>query len=327
MNADGTNDHEVGQGTAPQYARDGSSLIYFTGWGNDRPPNPATAPVYHLAGPDGTQPVPIPGKAQVLTVLAPDGNSMARVISDASSIVGGRIGAQLVQTFFEDGSERVIAEKLSDHDLFWDAPAWSVDGRFIALAVMRDVQANDNEGAYRERIDVINVETGEVTMVSARPGSDTPSISWSPDSQLIAFTAWPDGTPAPYLSANASTWFRPDDIFVVGLDGTSETNLTSSVAHDSAPAWAPDGAAILFTTSIPTQPQLVVVPMNGLAAEGPAVLGPEADGAIWSPDSHSILFNFRGRISTIDPLFEQPPQVLADYADQVSSLTWQWLAP
>jgi hypothetical protein len=57
------------------------------------------------------------------------------------------------------------------------------------------------------------------------------------------------------------------------------------------------------------------------------VLGPEADGAIWSPDSHSILFNFRGRISTVDPAFKQPPQVLADYADQVSSLTWQWLAP
>jgi TolB protein len=60
------------------------------------------------------------------------------------------------------------------------------------------------------------------------------SYSWSPDGKKIAF---------------AAVHYRGElDIYVIGADGTGQTNLTSTkTIIEDEPSWSPDGKQIAFT--------------------------------------------------------------------------------
>jgi TolB protein len=60
-------------------------------------------------------------------------------------------------------------------------------------------------------------------------------LTWSPDSQRIAFTS----TTAPYES----------DIFVLDTRDGSLTNVTQDVWYDEAPSWTPDGTELVFMST------------------------------------------------------------------------------
>src|SRR5438067_4630843 len=61
------------------------------------------------------------------------------------------------------------------------------------------------------------------------------SPTWSPDGNQIAFR---------HMSPRGS------DIYVVGEDGSGETNVTRAVDYDNwSPAWSPDGRLIAFSSA------------------------------------------------------------------------------
>ena len=61
--------------------------------------------------------------------------------------------------------------------------------------------------------------------------------TWSPDSKKILFTSDMYSTSGNYLDR---------DIYVINLDGTGLTRLTTDAAYDANPVWSPDGSKIFF---------------------------------------------------------------------------------
>jgi Tol biopolymer transport system component len=39
------------------------------------------------------------------------------------------------------------------------------------------------------------------------------------------------------------------DIYVMNADGSEQTNISNSPAHDSSPSWSPDGTKIAFVSN------------------------------------------------------------------------------
>lgn len=81
-----------------------------------------------------------------------------------------------------------------------------------------------------------------------------------------------------------------EEIYVMGGDGSGQTNLTNDEAVDSEPWWSPDGSRISFS-SFRTGPQNIFT----MAADGGDVKQLTENqavdgGARWSPDSSRIAF-------------------------------------
>jgi TolB protein len=54
---------------------------------------------------------------------------------------------------------------------------------------------------------------------------------WSPDGNMLVFQVLADGN-----------W----DIYVVGADGTNQTDITNQPGDETSPVWSPDGTRIAF---------------------------------------------------------------------------------
>ena len=323
MKPDGTGDRELAQGSRPRFSGDGSTISYFSGWGPGAQ-NPLP-PVLHVAAADGSHTSDIPGFGQVENALSADGRQIARIESGVITL-----------TDVADGSTRTLVEPV-EGGLSYSAPTWSPDGRAIAFAVMRSF--SDAAALYQVAIMAVDLADGSVTQVSTRIGTDSPAISWSPDSKAIAFLALPDGEPAPTPGIQLPS--PPADVFVVAVDGTGETKITRSAAIESDPEWSPGGSALAYLTFTGSAVRVTVVGLDGLRPITEPKLGPVGEEIEWSPDGTWLLFShstettpanatqqqFRSTIQTVDGSFDQPPTTLISPDYLVSSATWQWLAP
>ena len=153
-------------------------------------------------------------------------------------------------------------------------PAWSPDGSRLLFVSNRD---GNNE------IYIMKADGTNVINLTSNPANDQ-FPAWSPDGQNIVFTTdrdgnqeiysmRPDGTELNNLSKNPApdyqpTWFSKknlfittgnwiaftslrdgnQEIYVMGPDGSSQTNLTKNPANDFAPAGEPGGSRIAFTS-------------------------------------------------------------------------------
>jgi CubicO group peptidase (beta-lactamase class C family) len=98
-------------------------------------------------------------------------------------------------------------------------PAWSPDGRRIALELRGDPT----------HIGIFDVETGALAELA-----EGYAPKWSPDGARLAFVGGTDDAL---------------DIFVMDADGTNVIQLTNDAAFDTFPIWSPDGHTILFLSA------------------------------------------------------------------------------
>ncbi|MBU0494977.1 MAG: hypothetical protein KKB13_24295 [Chloroflexi bacterium] len=102
-----------------------------------------------------------------------------------------------------------------------DRPAWSPTGSQIAFSAV----VNDHRDLY-----VVNADGTDLRQLTHTPEFDEHAPAWSPDSTQIAFQANPDGN-----------W----DIYVMDVpdepatDASNRRRLTTDVANDTTPDWAP----------------------------------------------------------------------------------------
>ena len=116
-----------------------------------------------------------------------------------------------------DGSGQKRLARITSFSL--DPPAWSPDGRRLALIVFHGRNA---------RIDVVNADGSGPRRLTHTSGHVAFPV-WSPDGRKLAF-------------------FRNEGVYVINADGSGQRKLADD-ASAAAPAWSPDGRKIVFVSN------------------------------------------------------------------------------
>ena len=121
--------------------------------------------------------------------------------------------------------------------------AWSPDGEFILVVF------HEEDRLYR--IATISVDDGSVNVIKTLGRHSPAKPSLSPDGRYLVYD---------YLQSQGNT---NHDIFVLAIDGSSESRLVTHPSDDDRPQWAPDGERILFRSDRSGRMALWAVRVSG----------------------------------------------------------------
>lgn len=142
-------------------------------------------------------------------------------IAFARSIGGRRDGSGNYDIFVVPADGSLPAKKLVGGLGTDKGPAWSPDGRLLAVETDGQIRVVSRDGR---------------TARALTTSGENVSPAWAPNGKTIAFARRPAG----------GNW----DIFVVDASGgTDPRKITSSPGVDLDPAWSPDGEQIAFTSN------------------------------------------------------------------------------
>ncbi|MCA1615696.1 MAG: PDZ domain-containing protein [Acidobacteria bacterium] len=194
------------------------------------------------------------GVRELAPVWSPDGRTVA-YLSD-------RTGEYEIYVRPSDGAgaERRVT---TDGDIWRFTPVWSPDSKLIAY------------GDKKQRLRLVNVETGRTTDVDRSTRNDITYYSWAPDSRWIAYT-----------KAGENQF---SEIWVYSVAANRARKLTGGMTSDTEPVFDPKGRYLYFLSNrdfnltfsawefnyLYTNPTRVYVGL--LAADGPALFLPTSD--------------------------------------------------
>ena len=153
--------------------------------------------------------------------ISPQGDRVAYVASEDGLFdvyVAATVGRPRVRKLIE-GQTSAQFESLR---LLSPGLSWSPDGARLAVAVT---------SGPGDAIALVDVETGGVETVRPAGVEAIVSVAWSPDGRRLAF----EGTAGAH-----------SDLYTVDLETGGVANLTRDLYSDHAPAWTPDGTALVF---------------------------------------------------------------------------------
>ncbi|MBT8047740.1 MAG: protease [Xanthomonadales bacterium] len=154
------------------------------------------------------------GVREIQVSWSPDGRWFAYA-SDES-------GEYELYVVAQDGSGS--AKRLTQDGAVWRYPAvWSPNGKYLAFS------------DKKQRLQYVEVATGEVTKVDLSKRNDITDYSWSPDSRTLA-----------YVKNNAA---NVSNIWAWSLADRSKTQLTSSDTQDANPIFDPQGRYLYFISN------------------------------------------------------------------------------
>lgn len=205
-----------------------------------------------------------PSRPSVMPSWSPDG----RYIAYLKPLPEGLAELHVIEP---DGSnDRTIAtsvfvqpeDPFENFEALLNVLTWSPDSQWIAFLTSASPSAPPD-------IAIVNVDTGEMRVLAASPAKDV-NPDWSPDRQRIAFASNRNGQ---------------DEIFVVGVDGSSLTSLTPKAEFDHfGPVWSPSGYHIAFITrKQSTGQELQVMNSDGSNMVTISVLDTHAMRPVWLP--------------------------------------------
>lgn len=179
-------------------------------------------------------------------------------------------GVYLLYQINLDGTGLVQVSQASDQDVYDMEPAWSPDGR-IAFT------SNHVDGKWEV---FILYPDRPLPVQLTNWGADSWSLSWSPDGKNLAFVSnstrdeeiylisadggipvnltqrpdandflpvWsPDGQRIMFVSNREEGLYL--DLYVMNIDGSEVTRLTTTKAQNTSPDWSPDGSRIAFVS-------------------------------------------------------------------------------
>ncbi len=175
------------------------------------------------------------------------------------------------------GNEYLITNFLED-----ELPTWSPDGNSIMFFSRRSGDRSSRLYRTRADVDFRNNPAREVSVFGEYP-------SWGTDGQ-ITFRGWgntapgirlsgpdfsniqtvtssgdhtapalsPNGTRIAFMGRDEGNW----DIYVINVDGSKLTRLTTDPARDGLPAWSPNGQAIAFVSDRDGSSQWAIYGVN-----------------------------------------------------------------
>lgn len=282
------------------------------------------------------------GEAERVTTLpggvsdyawSPDGRRVVLVVEDADSAAASDSGAKAKPRpivvdrfqFKQDGigyrrKERQhlylldlqtrTSVRLTGGDFDELLPAWSPDGRTIVFVSKRrpDFDRDNNWDLYL--IDAVPGSVPRVLTTFAGPDNDPDFYSrpaWSPDGRWVAYL---QGGPLKLI------YYAVQHLAVVPVAGGPPRLLTGSLDRAVAyPAWAPDGASVLFLLEDDRSTQLARVPLAGGAIDS-LTIGRRFLSAF-------TIGGRDGRVAVLASTPQAPAEVFALNADTLRPLSRQ----
>lgn len=208
---------------------------------------------------------------------SPDGGALAW--SSSYRTVG--MGAVWLVADVAAGAEPA---PLSEAGAYDDHPAWSPDGRWLALAASRSHEVQQHADMIwverKSRVELVDRATGKRTVACEREG-EIDAIAWSPDGRWLAFEV--DG-----------------ELLVVPMAGGTpgpHRVLPAKPRRGGTLVWNPDSSWLLTDRNVvrgkvgsdarKSEDALLLVSLGGEVRELP--LGDDAYGAAFTPDGAWIL--------------------------------------
>jgi TolB protein len=114
-------------------------------------------------------------------------------------------------------------------------PSLAPDSRRVAYAAILSPTGDTDRGIFSQSSD-----GAAPTALFDVPGAYDSAPVWSPDGTRIAFESDAD-----VGGANPE---RDMEVWVMGADGRTPTQLTRNTAHDEGPTWSPDGRLLAYTS-------------------------------------------------------------------------------
>ncbi len=135
--------------------------------------------------------------------------------------------------------------RITPPDMYAARPAWAPDSaRLVFQAAKHDT---DDDGFITEwdntNLYLVNRDGSELVQLTLDPSSDF-DPHWSPEGDQIVFASRANDINGDGIISV----FDPASLFVMGVDGSNLTQITSNESEDQAPRWSPDGLSLAFVS-------------------------------------------------------------------------------
>lgn len=218
--------------------------------------------------------------------------------SKLAFLAGGGVTGQL-QLYISDKPGRDKPRKVTSAEGYLANPAWSPDGRTIALlwiegltrtpgpteATMPDSGVVSAQ-VYEQRLALVNPSNGNLRAISP-PSMYVYEFDWAPDSKTLAYLAAP--------GAGDDNWFIAE-LYAIDTATTAVRHVAKPDMQAANVRWSPDGRSIAYIGGLMSDEGVIggdifAVPSTGGAARN---LTPNRKSSPnwfqWTPSAKQILF-------------------------------------
>ena len=280
MNADGSKNHFLVDGSGPLWSPDGTRISYtasgepegsqiFVRWMDDEG---ATTQITRLEkGPGGITWSP-DGQSISFSMnvdgepawsVNPPGRPDGATWTEGPKVVTRADYRQDRQGFIDEGWQHVFVvpaeggtpRQLTNGDWNHSTGRWTADGSELLFSSLR---TEDSELSWREsEIYAVNVATEEIRQLTTRRGQDTGPLP-SPRGDLIAYRG---------SDFNTDT-YRNSGVYVMNLDGSGARLISGDFDRNiNSMEWAHDGSGVYVTISYQGARNVHFISVQGVVSE------------------------------------------------------------
>ena len=218
---------------------------------------------------------------RLLVAFSAIGLASASSPSHGATIASVRLGFVRGPSILEigpGGGRETLVLRGSDGRIFYEDPAWSSDGRRLAMTVTTFPTHAESS--------VFVVEGAKRIRVRGGPSSFDGRPSWSPSGQALVRVGY--------------NRVEGGGLYIWNRALRGERELTPGEGpYDDAPAWSPDGTRIAFERiSGGSKPRLYTIRPDGTGIL--QLTTTHATNPSWSPDGRRIAFSEAGRIVVVE---------------------------